>query len=116
MAAEFTWVVLQLDTKPQEGELKDVVVGVHWRRRAVDGEFIAEEGSVMICETPSSTDFTAYPDLKEEQVVSWLENGLDVKAIDEVLLDIIDAEKNPRKVVLPLPWLVEVEVIGRSNK
>lgn len=116
MAAEFTWVVLQLDTKPQEGELKDVVVGVHWRRRAVDGEFIAEEGSVMICETPSSTDFTAYPDLKEEQVVSWLENSLDIKAIDEVLLDIIDAQKNPRKVVLPLPWLVEVQVIGRSNK
>lgn len=116
MAAEFKWVVLQLDTKPQQGDLKDVVSMVHWRRRAVDGEFIAEDGGAMACTTPSETDFTAYPDLKEEQIISWLENGLDVKAIDEVLLDIIDAEMNPRIVILPLPWLIEVQQIGGRTK
>lgn len=115
MAAEFTWVVLQLETKPKEGNLIDVVSEVHWRRRAVDGIYIVEDGGVMVCDTPSETDFTAYPDLKEEQVMSWLENGLDVKAIDGVLLGVIDAQKNPRKVVLPLPW-IEVTEIGGIKK
>jgi hypothetical protein len=105
MASTFKWIIVQLDTKPQDGDLMDVVSVVHWRRNAEDGEFMAESYGTMACPTPSDTDFTAYPDLKQEQVESWLDSGLDVISIDNGLNQQIEAEKNPPIVVLPLPWL-----------
>ena len=58
----------------------------------------------MGCETPSATDFTAYPDLTQAQVESWLDAGLDKTAIDLGLQKQIDNIVNPPIVVLPLPW------------
>jgi hypothetical protein len=102
---EFKWIVVQLDTKPQDGELLDVVSVVHWRRNASDGDYIAESYGSMSCPTPSSTDFTAYPDLTQAQVESWLDAGLDVETIDNGLVNDIENQKNPPIVTLPLPWL-----------
>jgi hypothetical protein len=111
MATQFAWVVNQMDTKPQEGQLMDVVVVVHWTRTAeqyVGGEPInVSSYGTMGCTTPSSTDFTAYPDLTYEQVCGWLDAGLDVTAIDLGLQSQIDNIINPPIVVLPLPWLPE---------
>jgi hypothetical protein len=105
MAVEFKWIVVQLDTKPQEGGLQDVVSVVHWRRNATDGKYIAESYGTMGCATPSSTDFTAYPDLTQAEVESWLNEGLDVFTIDNGLVNVIDTQKNPPIVILPLPWI-----------
>ncbi len=102
---EFKWIVVQLDTKPQENGLQDVVSLIHWRRNASDGTYIAESYGTMPCETPSSTDFTAYPDLTQAQVESWLDTGLDVFTIDNGLVNDIDNQKNPPIVTLPLPWI-----------
>lgn len=104
MATQFDWIIVQLDTKPQDGELLDVVSVVHWRRRATDGDYIAESYGAMGCPTASETDFTAYPDLTQEQVESWLDAGLDVLTIDNGLVSNIENQKNPPIVVLPLPW------------
>ena len=57
----------------------------------------------MSCGTPSSTDFTAYPDLTYEQVCGWLDSGLNVVEID-LGLQQIDNIINPPVIVLPLPW------------
>ena len=104
----YYWQVQQLDTIPQEGGLQDVVSLVHWTRVAtteIDGkQYVANTWGIMECATPSSTDFTAYPDLTQEQVFSWLDSGLDVVTIDEELTVKIDDLTNPPLVVLPLPW------------
>ena len=106
--ATFTWVINQMDTKPTEDGLTDVVVTVHWTRNAeqiVGGEpIIVLCYGTMGCTTPSSTDFTAYPDLTYEQVCSWLNTGLNVEAIDLNLQQQIDNIINPPIIVLPLPW------------
>ena len=108
MAATFAWVVNQMDTKPQEGQLMDVVVVVHWTRTAeqyVGGEPInVSSYGTMGCTTPSATDFTAYPDLTYDQVCSWLDAGLDKTAIDAGLQQQIDNIINPPIIVLPNPW------------
>jgi hypothetical protein len=104
MAVEYKWLIVQLETKPQEGDLQDVVSIVHWRRSATDGIYFIDECSTMGCATPSATDFTAYPDLTKEQVETWLNEGTDVEAIDARLLQAIENLKNPPIVVLPLPW------------
>lgn len=109
MATTFKWIINQLDTKPQEDGLTDVVVTVHWTRNA---EQIVDEKPITVysygtmgCATPSETDFTAYPDLTQAQVESWLDAGLDVTAIDAGLQSQIDNIINPPIVNLPLPWV-----------
>lgn len=104
----FAWVINQLDTKPQEDGLTDVVVTVHWTRTAeqfVGGEPInVSNFGTMACSTPSSTDFTAYDDLTYNQVCGWLDNGLDVTSIDLNLQNNIDDIIKPPIIVLPLPF------------
>jgi len=108
MITEYAWVISQMDTKPQEGELIDVVVTVHWRRNAtaIDGDktYYADTYGAMGCATPSETDFTAYPDLTFEQVCGWLEDGLDVEALNANLDSQIENQINPPIIVLPNPW------------
>ena len=102
--ATYQWVINQMDTKPTEDGLTDVVVVVHWTRTAQDGEINVSSYGTMGCQTPSSTDFTAYPDLTYEQVCSWLDAGLDTTAIDLGLDQQIENIKNPPIIVLPLPF------------
>ena len=105
MATTFAWVINQMDTKPQEDGLIDVVVIVHWTRTAQDGDINVSSYGTMGCATPSATDFTAYPDLTYEQVCGWLNAGLPVAEIDLSLQSQIDNIINPPIIVLPLPWV-----------
>jgi hypothetical protein len=102
--ATFEWVIKTLDTVPQEGELLDVVVAVNFVRNAEQDGYFATYAGVMKCETPSPTDFTAYPDLTYEQVCGWLDSGASPSTIDNVLITNIDNQINPPIVNLPLPW------------
>jgi hypothetical protein len=108
MSTTYQWVINQLDTAPSEDGLTDVVKVVNWTRTAeqyVGGEpILVSSYGTMGCTTPSSTDFTAYPDLTYEQVCSWLDAGLDVPTIDLGLDKQIEDIINPPIIVLPLPW------------
>jgi hypothetical protein len=108
MSTTYQWVINQLDTAPSEDGLTDVVKVVNWTRTAeqyVGAEAILVSSyGTMGCTTPSSTDFTAYPDLTYEQVCSWLDAGLDVPTIDLGLDKQIEDIINPPIIVLPLPW------------
>lgn len=104
----YKWVIAQLDTAPQEGELHDVIKTIHWRFQGTevteDKTYYADVYSSYGCATPSGTDFTAYPDLTEEQVISWLEAGLDVTSLKASIDAQIENQKNPPIVNLGLPW------------
>lgn len=108
MSITYKWIINQMYTKPTEDGLTDVVVTVHWTREAeqyVDGEpILVSSYGTMGCATPSSTDFTAYPDLTYEQVCGWLDAGLDVTSIDLGLANQIENIINPPIIVLPLPF------------
>jgi hypothetical protein len=101
---QYNWVISQLDTAPSLDGLTDVVKTVHWRYQAQDAEYFADVYGSMNCATPSETDFTAYPDLTEDQVITWLEAGNDVEALKANLDLQIENQKNPPIVNLPLPW------------
>ena len=109
MTINYNWMICQMDTKVKENKLTDVVIVVHWRRIATliegDKTYYAEVNGSMNCETPSETDFTAYPDLTFEQVCGWLDNGLDVPALDLSLDQQIENQINPPIIVLPNPWV-----------
>jgi hypothetical protein len=104
MAINYNWVISAMDTAPSEDGLTDVVKTIQWRYQATDAEYFAVCVGAMTCATPSETDFTAYPDLTEDQVISWLEAGNDVEALKTYLDAQIKTKKNPPIVNLPLPW------------
>ena len=103
---EYKWVISAMDTAPSDDALTDVVKAVHWRYQAQDAEYFADVYGSMACATPSDTDFTAYADLTEDQVITWLEAGNDVDALKGYLDAQIENQKNPPIVNLPLPWAV----------
>jgi hypothetical protein len=104
--AQYKWVipVKGLETAPSENGLADVVKTVHWIYQATDADYSASVYGSMACATPSETDFTSYDDLTQDDVISWLEAGLDVDALKENLDKQIEYQKNPPIVNLPLPW------------
>lgn len=102
------WVINQMDTKPKSDGLLDVVSVIHWNRIATQDEIVVSSYGTMNCTTPSSTDFTAYPDLTQAQVEGWLDAGLDVPTIDTNLDKQIENIINPPLIVLPLPWQSQV--------
>lgn len=109
MTNTFEWIVTQMTTKPSEDGLTDVVILVNFFRNLLqiddDGkEWFAQSLGNYECPTPSSTDFTPYPDLTEDQVIGWLEAGLDVPSIDRYLEANIELQKNPPTIILPNPW------------
>lgn len=109
----YNWEILQLDTIPQEGSLQDVVKTVHFRYNGTkvvdDKSYFAEHYEPFTCSQPSDTDFTAYPDLTEAQVISWLEAGLDMDALKANIDTQIDNLINPPIVNLGLPWAETTE-------
>ena len=104
----YQWIINQLDTAPSQDGLTDVVKVVNWTRTAQQADINVSCYGTMGCTTPSSTDFTAYPDLTYEQVCGWLDAGLDVASIDLGLDKQIENIINPPIIVLPLPWQVPI--------
>ena len=104
----YQWVISQMEEKPQEGSLTDVVVTVHWRRNAitvVDGkEYVADTYGSYSCPLPSGENFTPYDELTKDQVCGWLDAGLDIEAINRNLIAQLDLQINPPIITLPLPW------------
>jgi hypothetical protein len=83
MANTYKWTINALDAKVAvEDGNENVVYTVHWGLTATDE---TEEYSVSSIGTHGveydADNFTAYADLTEEQVIGWLEAGLDVESI-----------------------------------
>jgi hypothetical protein len=114
MQVTYEWLIPNdsLITKPQEGDLVDVVVSVLWTRTGtteVDGiVYTANTFGAYSCPTPSETDFTAYPDLTEDQVIGWLNAGITGEDLDRINAIIDNSLYNliyPPTIVLPNPWI-----------
>lgn len=101
---EMSWIISAMDVKLSEGELKEVVYNVHWRRSATEGEFSAEVYGTCPVGSPTPEQFVSYEDLTKEEVEAWLEESLDVETIDAGLVANIELQKNPIDATLPPPF------------
>lgn len=100
----YAWIVNAMDCYPQAEGHTDVVFTVHWTCSGTDG---AHTGSVYsTCSIPvSTTNFTPYADLTQEQVIGWCwANGVDKAATESAVQLQIANLANPPVVTPPLPW------------
>ena len=106
------WLIERLLTKPLEGSNPDVVITADWRCNGSQDNYSGTcYGSCSFA--PPSGNITPYPDLTQEQVLSWcFANGVDQSAIEANVTAQIENQINPPVVALPLPWNPVAEIVA----
>ena len=103
------WYINQMDCVPQDGDLTDFVVTVHWNRNATEvvneKEYFASVYGSQSFSKDDVANFIPYEDLTYEIVCGWLDSTIDVAALDLNLDQQIENQVNPPIVVLPLPFV-----------
>ena len=105
MTNTYNWKINALDAKIQEGDNSDVIYTVHWSYIAQDesGEHtVSSIGTMGVEYDPDN--FIPYADLTKDDVVAWLEAGLDVEAMKSNLDNQIELEINPVDETLRPDW------------
>jgi hypothetical protein len=73
MAITTTWSVNDMTHKDSDGG----VSLAYWSLTATDGTYSAQEGGKLRCTAdPSASDYIAYADLKESDVLGWVYDSL----------------------------------------
>jgi len=79
MAITYTWDCKTVDTYPTKDSKSDVIFNVHWRLNAEDDTEDKNTGTIYGVESINTDDlstFTAFADLKESDIIGWVESGL----------------------------------------
>ena len=98
MSATITWVIQQLDRQTSDG----FVTTAHWIASAVDGDYSASVYGT--CGWSDGTATIPYSKLTQDTVLGWIwKNGVDKDAIEDALIDQINAQKNP-VTATGVPW------------
>lgn len=101
------WTISQLDCKPQEDGLTDVVVTAHWQCTDTQDEYSAQVYGTASFTLEQGAGFTPYADLTQDQVLGWCwANGVDKDATEAAVTVQIENQINPPIVTPPLPWAV----------
>ena len=108
----YKWIFSAFDCRVDEDGMQDVVTTVHWRYNGTTEDGIsAEIYGAQAVGTPTPDAFTPYPDLNEEQVIGWMEETMDVPAMQLNIAEQIELIINPVMVTLPPPFANTEETI-----
>lgn len=102
----YTWHIENLEVAPLENGLTDVVKKANFWVEAVSNDGIkAQHHAHVSLPTPSSENFTAYANITEENVLSWIRNtSSGVLSVEEILDEKIEQIRTPPLVEKDLPW------------
>jgi len=100
MAIEFTWSIPMTEYNT-EGQ---GIFCCHWRCSGVDGDHTASSyGTTSHTPDPDASDFIAYADLTEADVLGWVHGAIDKDATEAAIAAQIDALINPT-AASGTPW------------
>ena len=107
MANTYSWRINALDAKIHENDLDNVIYTIHWSFIGQDDSdepvSASSIGTLGVQYNPENP-FISYDDLTKEDVVGWLEEGLDVDSMKENLDKQIELKKNPVDETLRPDW------------
>ena len=96
----FEWQKPILEVKLVDGTLENVIVTVHWRYKGTnENEISAEVYGANALETPSEENFVPFDELTNEDISKWLESILDIKQMQENIINQIDLIENPITII-----------------
>ena len=107
MANTYNWRINALDAKIHENDLDNVIYTVHWSFIGQDDSeepVSASSIGTLSVQYTEENPFISYDDLTKEDVVGWLEDGLDVDSMKENLDKQIELKKNPVDETLRPDW------------
>ena len=105
MTISYTWTVENMSAQKQLDGYTDVVIEVGWTCTGTDGTYYAAIPGLTRVTFDSSSTYTPYSDLTQEQVLGWIySSGVDQSSVQADIDTQIDLQINPPTVVLPLPW------------
>jgi hypothetical protein len=103
-----TWKIDNIEVKPEDEDLTDVVCMVSWRVYAEESDTIVSNyGTVEIPPAEEET-FIAFEDLDEETVIEWVHSVMGdekVETLENSVESQLIAILIPAVVSKPLPWL-----------
>jgi len=104
----YSLTIIQLDTKPSEDGLTNVVIAIQFTYTATvvqNGQtYTAFLSQSCDAPAPSASDFIPYDQLTPTIVEGWVNEQVDFAGLQRQLADILQQKMNPPFVVLPLPW------------
>ena len=106
MAITYKWNIYALDAHVSHEGKSDVIYTVHYGLNGSEGDHtdnIIGTHSVDF----DKDNFTEYADLKESDIIGWLEAGLDVDALKATIEKDIDLKKNPVSKTYHSPFAEE---------
>ena len=107
MANTYSWIISALDAKIKEDNLENVIYNIHWRYYASNGEvkpITATRIGVLNVKYKEGNPFIPYNDLTKNEVIAWLDAGLDVDNLKIQLDKDIELQKNPIDETLYPDW------------
>lgn len=100
----YKWTISAFDCKAILEDLTDVVCNVHWKYEATKNDIVVSNYGVLTLENPNKDNFIALNDLKENDVIVWLESKLDVNELNTNLENEINLIENPIKKTINNPF------------
>jgi hypothetical protein len=107
MANTYNWRINALDAKIHENDLDNVIYTIHWSFIGQDDSekpVLASSIGTLGVQYTEENPFIPYEDLTKEDVVGWLEDGLDVDSMKENIDKQIELKKNPIDETLYPSW------------
>ena len=107
MAATITWTISTLE-RDLIGDLAGGVIVAHWRVNASQeqsGETYTATsyGTQSVTPDPTASDYIAYDQLTEADVIGWCQSALDEDASEAGLQSAIDLQITPQQAT-GVPW------------
>jgi hypothetical protein len=106
-----------VDVHTQVGDLEKVVYNVHWSYIAQDknGNTASMIG-VQSVEEPNADSFTAFDQLVQDDIISWIEPLMDIADMQSNLDAQIAEKVAPTKQTLQVPETLEAETEEATNE
>lgn len=98
MTTTFSWAIANLERTTADG----IVFTVHWTVAANDGTYASSAYGSIGLEQPEG-NVIPYADLTPELVIGWVQDKLDVPAIEVALQAQLDEQAAPTKAA-GVPW------------
>jgi hypothetical protein len=106
--ANFNWTIEKLFVQDVDGQ-QGYVVNAYYVITGTEDTFISSTSNIARFSTSSTSPFIPFADLKESDVIGWVQQILGVDGINSLYASLqgqIDSQKNPPVVPIlaPLPW------------